>query len=112
MTRRTFSTVLDRMEPNSGERWDNAMEPRRRVDGWGKHRCAMVVSTHVGREVGPGEKLWTFDAYAGGVNEPRRAGWEGSILLWAVIAVVRAIRGTMTDYVVDCFICCLRNNEQ
>ena len=57
MTRRTFSTVLDRMAPNSGERWDNAMEPRRKADGWGKHRCTMVVSTDGGREVGPGEKL-------------------------------------------------------
>lgn len=57
MTRRTFSTVLDRMAPNSGERWDNAIEPRRMADGWGKHRCTMVVSTDGGREVGPGEKL-------------------------------------------------------
>lgn len=58
------------------------MEPRRFVDGSGKHRRRMVDSTAEGRLVGPGEKLRTLDdgQLAGGVSEPWRAGWLGSIL--------------------------------
>eukprot|EP00956_Cyclotella_meneghiniana_P014115 scaffold20982_cov70-Cyclotella_meneghiniana.AAC.9 len=55
------------MAPNSGERWDNAIEPRRMADGWGKHRCTMVVSTDGGREVGP--ELLCSESICGLVKE-------------------------------------------
>ena len=72
------------MSPNSGERCERAMEPRRSDDGAGKHRAAMVDSTIGGREVGPGEKLCTLDEgqLDGGVREPWRAGWAGSMSNW------------------------------
>ena len=67
------------MEANSGERWERAMEPRREV---GKQRWGRAASTEEGREVGPGEKLWILEEgrLTGGVREPRRAGWLGSML--------------------------------
>jgi len=82
MTRRVSAMELRRIAPNSGERWERAMEPRRFVDGSGKHRRRMVDSTAAGRLVGPGEKLSTLEEgqSAGGVSEPWRAGWLGSTL--------------------------------
>ena len=76
MTRRVSAMELRRIAPNSGERWERAMEPRRFVDGSGKHRRRMVDSTAAGRLVGPGEKLSTLEEgqLAGGVSEPWRAG--------------------------------------
>ena len=81
------------MAPNSGERCESAIEPRRLVDGSGKHRRRMVDSTAAGRLVGPGEKLSTLEEgqLAGGVSEPCRAGWLGSITdLGAAVVMVAA----------------------
>lgn len=39
----------------------------------------MIDSTTDGSEVGPGEKLWIDEQLCGGVREPLRAGWYGSI---------------------------------
>lgn len=87
MTRRVRAMALRRMAPNSGERWESAMEPRRLVEGAGKHRRRMVDSTAAGRLVGPGEKLSTLEErqLAGGVSEPCRAGWFGSTLAAVVM---------------------------
>ncbi len=56
------------------------MEPRRLVEGSGKHRWRMVFSTAAGRLVGPGEKLSTLaeGQFTGGLSEPLRTGWSGS----------------------------------
>lgn len=80
MTRRVWAMALRRMAPNSGERWESAMEPRRFVEGSGKHRWRMVDSTAEGRLVGPGEKLSALEEgqLTGGLSEPLRAGWLGS----------------------------------
>ena len=92
ITRRVRATALRKMAPNSGERCESAIEPRRLVDGSGKHRRRMVDSTAAGRLVGPGEKLSTLEEgqLAGGVREPCRAGWFGSILVAAVVMVAAA----------------------
>jgi len=88
MTRRVRAMELRRMAPNSGERWESAMEPRRLVEGSGKHRRRMVDSTAEGRLVGPGEKLSTLaeGQLDGGVSEPLRAGWLGSTLSAVMMA--------------------------
>ena len=92
ITRRVRATALRKMAPNSGERCESAIEPRRLVDGSGKHRRRMVDSTAAGRLVGPGEKLSTLEEgqLAGGVSEPCRAGWLGSTDLGAAVVMAAA----------------------
>ena len=66
------------------------MEPRRAA---GKQRRAMVASTEDGREVGPGEKLCILEEWrlGGGVSEPRRAGWLGSMPYELFIVCIRCL---------------------
>ncbi len=64
--------MLEMMDANSGDRWERYMEQRRLL--FLKHCRSISSMTSVGRQVGPGEKLWHLVTSSGGVREPIRAG--------------------------------------